>query len=65
MKSDLFDRRLRVNASVFFSDYTDLLLSLNSCPQYGAGVPCQLVTNAGDAEMKGGELEVSWRPWPG
>jgi iron complex outermembrane recepter protein len=65
VKSDFFNRTLRVNAAVFFSDYTDLLLSLNSCPQYGLGVPCQLVTNAGDAEMKGAELEVNWRPLDG
>ena len=25
-------------------------------------MPCQLVTNAGDAEMKGAELEMTWRP---
>ena len=39
VKSDLFDRTLRVNASVFFSDYNDVQLTLSSCPQYGAGCP--------------------------
>jgi iron complex outermembrane recepter protein len=57
-KSDLFDRRMRLNASVFFSDYTDLQLTLASCPQFGAGLPCAVVANAGDAEVKGAELEL-------
>lgn len=62
VKSDLFDRTLRLNASVFFSDYTDLQLTLSSCPQFGVGLPCAVVANAGDAEIKGAELEVLVRP---
>jgi iron complex outermembrane receptor protein len=62
VKSDLFDRHVRVNASVFFSDYTDLLLTLSSCPQYGVGLPCAVVANAGDAEIKGAELETEIHP---
>jgi iron complex outermembrane receptor protein len=62
VKSDLFNRRMRVNASVFFSDYTDMLLTLSSCPQYGVGLPCAVVANAGDAEIKGAELETEIRP---
>jgi iron complex outermembrane receptor protein len=62
VKSDLFDRRMRVNASVFFSDYTDMLLTLSSCPQYGVGLPCAVVANAGDAEIKGAELETEIHP---
>ncbi len=62
MKSDLFGRRLRVNASAFFSDYTDLQLTLLSCPQFGAGLPCAVVANAGNAEMKGAELEIIAKP---
>ena len=62
VKSDLFDRRVRVNASVFFSDYTDMLLTLSSCPQYGVGLPCAVVANAGDAEIKGAELETEIHP---
>ncbi|MEO6185671.1 MAG: TonB-dependent receptor, partial [Steroidobacteraceae bacterium] len=65
MKSDLLDRRLRVNASVFFSDYNDLQLTLLSCPQYGGGLPCAVVANAGNAEMKGAELEIVARPTDG
>jgi iron complex outermembrane receptor protein len=62
VKSDLFNRRMRVNASVFFSDYTDMLLTLSSCPQYGVGLPCAVVANAGDAEIKGVELETEIHP---
>jgi iron complex outermembrane receptor protein len=65
LKSDLLNRRLRLNAVGFFSDYTDLQLSLSSCPQFGAGLPCALVTNAGEAEMKGVELEAVFQPVSG
>lgn len=65
IKSDWFDRILRVNASVFFSDYTDMQLTLSSCPQYGANLPCAVVANAGDAEMKGIEVETVLRPIDG
>ncbi len=53
VKSDLFDRTLRINASVFYSEYTDVQLTLASCPQYGVGLPCAVVANAGDAEVQG------------
>jgi iron complex outermembrane receptor protein len=65
VKSELFDRRARVNVSVFFSDYSDLQLTLSSCPQYGVGLPCAVVANAGDAEMKGAEIEAEIRPVDG
>jgi iron complex outermembrane recepter protein len=65
IKSDLFDRRVRINASVFKSDYTDLQLTLAACPQFGVGLPCAVVANAGDAEMQGAELELLVRPMDG
>jgi iron complex outermembrane recepter protein len=65
VKSDLLDRKLRLNASIFKSDYTDLQLTLTSCPQFGVGLPCAVVANAGDAEMKGAELEVELHPVAG
>lgn len=61
-KSDLFDRRLRVNGSAFFSKYTDMQLSLSNCPQFPPASPCILVANAGNAEMRGVELESTVRP---
>jgi iron complex outermembrane recepter protein len=64
-KTDLFQRHVRLNASVFYSDYSDLQLTLASCPQYGVGLPCAVVANAGDAEVKGLELEALLRPLDG
>jgi len=61
-KSDLFDRTVRVNASVFFSKYNDMQLTLSNCPQYPPASPCAVVANAGDAEMRGVELESTLHP---
>jgi iron complex outermembrane recepter protein len=61
-KSDLFDRTLRVNGSVFFSKYDDLQLTLASCPQFGVAPACAVVANAGNAEMRGVELEGTLKP---
>jgi len=65
VKSDLFDRHVRLNLAGFYSDYSGIQLSLNSCPQYGGPGPCALVTNAGDATIKGFEIETSVRPVDG
>jgi iron complex outermembrane receptor protein len=62
IKTDLFDRRLRLNSALFFSKYKDILLSLLSCPQFGGPGPCALPQNAGDADVKGIELEAMVRP---
>nr|WP_299594809.1 TonB-dependent receptor [Sphingomonas bacterium] len=67
-KSDLFDRRLRINAAAFLSKYKDIQLSLSNCTAQagqGFGVPCALIVNAGDADIKGFELETSLRPVDG
>jgi iron complex outermembrane receptor protein len=64
IKSDWFDRKLRLNASVFYSEYDDLQLGLQFCPQFGLpGAPCGAWANAGDAEIKGFELESTFRPF--
>ena len=65
IKSDLFDRKLRVNGSVFLSKYSDLQLTLSNCPQFPPASPCAVVSNAGNAEMKGVELEAVLRPAAG
>ncbi len=68
-KMDLLGRRVRLNGAVFFSDYTDLQLGLQSCPTplnpNASGAPCGMVANAGDAEIKGFELESVIRPMRG
>ena len=66
-KSELFDRRVRFNVAGFYSDYSDIQLALSNCPQAGAGfaVPCALPANAGDAKVKGVEVETTIRPVDG
>ena len=63
-KTDFFDRRLRLNASVFSNKYDDIQLTLLSCPQLSPG-PCAATFNAGDADVKGLELEVEAHPVDG
>lgn len=61
-KSDLLGRRLRINASGFYYDYKNMqVFSLESAPN---GQPIQRLQNA-DAEIYGGELEISARPFHG
>jgi iron complex outermembrane receptor protein len=67
-KSDLFDRRLRLNVAAFLSKYKGIQLSLGNCTAIagaGFGVPCALPVNAGDADIKGVELETTLRPVAG
>jgi iron complex outermembrane receptor protein len=67
-KSDLFDRKLRLNVAAFLSKYKGIQLSLGNCTALtgaGFGVPCALPTNAGDADIKGVELETTIRPVAG
>lgn len=59
VKSDLFDRRLRVNATAFYYDYTNLQVQSFLTP----GVID--ITNAADAKVKGFEVELIARPVQG
>src|SRR5262249_36330107 len=50
----------------FYGNYEDLQLSLLTCPQFGGtGSPCGAWANAGDAHIKGLELESVWHPFEG
>jgi iron complex outermembrane receptor protein len=63
-KTDLLDRRLRVNVSVFKNEYKDIQLTRLTCPEFsppGLGFLCALPTNGGDADVKGAELETDLR----
>lgn len=60
-KSQFLDNRVRLNGAAFYSDYKDLQLSVRGSPPV---TPVVFVTNAGDAHIKGGELELSARPTP-
>lgn len=61
VKSQLFDRRLRLNLAAYLNDYSDMQLTLISCPQFvpvGARQNCSMTANVGDAQIKGLELEA-------
>jgi len=64
-KSDLLDHIVRLNGAAFYSDYKDIQLTLNSCPEFGGPGPCALPANAGDAHIKGFELEANVDPGNG
>jgi iron complex outermembrane receptor protein len=59
-KTELFDRTLRLNADVYYDNYSDIQRSI-SIPT-AAGVPTTLVGNAASAKIKGLELESEWHP---
>lgn len=59
-KTDLLSNRLRLNGAVFFNDYSD-----QQVPYFVAddlGVTFVSITNAGESEIKGFELEAVYRP---
>jgi len=71
-KTELLDRRLRLNAAVFYSDYTDIQVGApaGTCPDSvfppeeldNPNRVCSLTINAGKAEAKGVELEANFHP---
>jgi iron complex outermembrane recepter protein len=63
VKSTLFSK-LRLNADVFYNDYTDMQLMVSICKWAPAGqqTPCASVANVGDAKVQGLELEALWYP---
>jgi len=70
IKTQLFDRRVRFSLSAFYNKYNDIQLTLLSCPQFNpegfpADFPCAVPQNAGDATIKGIEVETELRPADG
>ena len=61
-KSDLLGRMLRFNVAAYWNDYTDIQLSRVKANE--AGVLVLDLGNAGDAEVKGFELELQAQPTP-
>ena len=55
MRSEWLDRRLRINVTGFFVEYTDLQIAA-----VDPGTNVFGTTNAGDSEVSGLELEGSW-----
>lgn len=66
-KTDLFDRRARLNASAFYSDFSDMQLIVFSCDAISPfpGAPCFQTTNGGNSKLWGVEIEGSVRPVDG
>lgn len=70
VKSDLFDRRLRLNVSAFQNEYDDIQVGVSPCP-LAAGVDAVFATpsacriNGGNARIKGLELEMNAEPVDG
>jgi len=66
-KSDLFDRRVRFNVAGFWNNYSDILVTVASCPLPGPfpPAPCALPLNAGEADVRGFEAELTARPTEG
>ncbi|MCW2368260.1 TonB-dependent receptor [Sphingobium sp. B11D3D] len=60
LKSDLFDRLVRLNLAAYHSDYSNLQLSANGYDING--VPSIVVANAGSARINGLEAELEIRP---
>lgn len=61
IKTSLLDRRLRVNATVYHYDYTNLQV-VSISPQIGGGAPTTALKNAAASRIKGAELEIVAAP---
>lgn len=57
-KTDLLDRRLRLNGALFWNDYSELQVTVND-PSLGFA---PIIQNAAKARIKGIELELQARP---
>ena len=63
IKTDLFDRRLRINANYFLAKVSDL--ALNATVEIAPGLLSFPVQNAGDATIQGLEFEITAVPLDG
>ncbi len=57
VKTDLFDKRLRLNVAGYYSDYSDIQVTVNT-PDPLTGQPLNIVENAAAADIYGMELEA-------
>jgi iron complex outermembrane receptor protein len=60
-KSQLWSDRIRLNGSVFYTDYKDIQVSLATSTPTG---PAIIAQNAARAKTKGAELELAVKPTP-
>ncbi len=63
LRSEWFDKRLRFNATAYYSLYNDIQFTIIQGTAQGA--PTTTVGNAAKAAIKGGELELVAVPLPG
>ncbi len=64
LRSEWFDRRLRFNASLYYSDYSDIQFTvIQGDPD--TGEPITVVDNAAKARIKGFEADLIVAPAPG
>ena len=63
LKSTWFDRRLRVNLGLFYTEYEDIQQTVLASASDGSFA--SVVENAGEAIIRGAELEIRGRPIPG
>ncbi len=63
-KADLFDRKVRLSADAFYTDFSDIQLTVTQCDSLSPfpGAPCTQTTNAGNAKLWGAEIEGDIRP---
>jgi iron complex outermembrane receptor protein len=62
LKNTLFDNRLRLNLAAFYSELQDVQFTLLACPEISTFPTCGVTANAGDAEVKGFEAELTAEP---
>jgi iron complex outermembrane receptor protein len=60
LKSEFFDRTVRLNLAAYHSDYSNLQLSANGFDNNGA--PSIIIANVGSADIQGVEAELQVRP---
>lgn len=60
LKTDLLDRRLRFNTAIFYYDYRDLQLYVETLLP-GAVLPTQIIDNVGKARIWGVESDILFR----
>jgi iron complex outermembrane receptor protein len=64
-KSDLFDRKVRLNGAAFLNKYDNIILAKVRCVESVLQTPCLRPDNIGKADVKGFELESTLHLVPG
>ena len=62
LKADLFDRHLRLNLAAFLTEYSDMQIQQFAA---GTGGATSLIVNAGKAQIRGVEAELTVKPVEG